>query len=129
MTSFIIPMWHLRRTVPHRPIPAPSRTPREEAARQAARQNTDVLIPLRREEMDLFFPFTPKKTLEVDALPPSMYEAIAYFLLFNAIRDLRGDYTEHRSMMIHVSRFTDVQNRIAEAVNEWLVQVKSDVQN
>ena len=32
-------------------------------------------------------------------------------------------------MMIHVSRFTDVQNRIAEAVNEWLVQVKSDVQN
>ena len=66
---------------------------------------------------------------QMDALPPSMYEAIAYFLLFNAIRDLRGDYTEHRSMMIHVSRFTDVQNRIAEAVNEWLVQVKSDVQN
>lgn len=64
------------------------------------------MIPLRREEMDLFFPFTHKKTLEVDALPPSMYEAIAYFLLFNAIRDLRGDYTEHRSMMIHVSRFT-----------------------
>ena len=89
----------------------------------------DVLIPLRREEMDLFFPFTHKKTLEVDALPPSMYEAMAYFLLFNAIRDLRGDYTEHRSMMIHVSRFTDVQNRIAEAVNEWLVQTKSDVQN
>lgn len=90
---------------------------------------SDVLIPLRREEMDLFFPFTHRKTLEVDALPPSMYEAMAYFLLFNAVRDLRGDYTEHRSMMIHVSRFTDVQNRIAEAVNEWLVQTKSDVQN
>lgn len=27
---------------------------------------SDVLIPLRREEMDLFFPFTHKKTLEVD---------------------------------------------------------------
>ena len=90
---------------------------------------SDVLIPLRREEMDLFFPFTHQKTLEVDALPPSMYEAMGYFLLFNAIRDLRGDTTEHRSMMIHVSRFTDVQNRISEAVNEWLVQVKSDVQN
>ena len=90
---------------------------------------SDALIPLRRDEMDLFFPFTHKKDLEVDALPPSLYEAMAYFLLFNAIRDLRGDYTEHRSMMIHVSRFTDVQNRIAEAVNEWLVQMKSDVQN
>lgn len=90
---------------------------------------SDVLISLRREEMDMFFPFVHKKTLEVDALPPSMYEAMAYFLLFNAIRDLRGDHSEHRSMMIHVSRFTDVQNRIAEVVNEWLVQVKSDVQN
>ena len=90
---------------------------------------SDALIPLRRDEMDLFFPFTHKKDLVVDALPPSLYEAMAYFLLFNAIRDLRGDYTEHRSMMIHVSRFTDVQNRIAEAVNEWLVQMKSDVQN
>ena len=90
---------------------------------------SNALIPLRRDEMDLFFPFTHKKDLEVDALPPSLYEAMTYFLLFNAIRDLRGDYTEHRSMMIHVSRFTDVQNRIAEAVNEWLVQMKSDVQN
>lgn len=89
----------------------------------------DVLIPLRRDEMDLFFPFTHKKDMDVDALPPSMYEAMAYFLLVNAIRDLRGDFTEHRSMMIHVSRFTDVQNKIAEVVNEWLVQTKSDIQN
>lgn len=90
---------------------------------------SDVLIPLRRDEMDLFFPFTHKKTLDVDTLPPSLYEAMSYFLLFNAVRDLRGDCTDHRSMMIHVSRFTDVQNKIAEVVNEWLVQVKSDVLN
>ena len=90
---------------------------------------SDALIPLQRDEMELFFPFTHKKDLAVDDLPPSLYEAMAYFLLFNAIRDLRGDCTEHRSMMIHVSRFTDVQNRIAEVVNEWLVQIKSDVQN
>ena len=37
----------------------------------ATEKFSDVLIPLRREEMDLFFPFTHKKTLEVDALPPS----------------------------------------------------------
>lgn len=90
---------------------------------------SDALIPLRRAEMNSFFPFTHKKTLEVDALPPSMYEAMSYFLLFNAVRDFRGDYTEHRSMMIHVSRFTDVQNKIADVVNEWLVQIKSDVRN
>ena len=56
---------------------------------------SDALIPLRRDEMDLFFPFTHKKDLVVDALPPSLYEAMAYFLLFNAIRDLRGDYRKN----------------------------------
>lgn len=89
----------------------------------------NVLVPLSRDEMDLFFSFTHKKTLEVDALPPSMYEAISYFLLFNVVRDIRGDLTEHRSMMIHVSRFIDVQNQITDLVNEWLVQVKSDILN
>lgn len=89
----------------------------------------DVLVPLETEEMDLFFPFSHKKTIDVDALPPSLHEALVYFLLTNAIRDLRGDITEHRSMMIHVSRFTDVQNEIAEMINEWLVQVKSDFVN
>ena len=90
---------------------------------------TDVLIPLKLDEMDRFFPFKHKKDLEVEELPPSLYEAMAYFLLFNVIRDLRGDQTAHRSMMIHVSRFVNVHKRITEAVNEWIVQVKSDVQN
>ena len=89
----------------------------------------NVLIPLCRKEMNHYFPFTHKKTLEVNALPASLYEAIAYFILVNVIRDIRGDNKEHRSMMVHVSRFTDVQNKIAEAVNEWVVQVKSDIQN
>lgn len=87
------------------------------------------LIPLRNSEMDCFFPFKHTKTLKVDELPPSLYEAMAYFLLFNAIRDHRGDTTTHRSMMVHVSRFTDVQNQISEIINEWLVQVCSDVRN
>jgi hypothetical protein len=87
------------------------------------------LEPLYASEMDAFFPFTHKKTLEVDELPPSMLEATAYFVLANGIRDVRGNFSEHRSMMIHVSRFTDVQNEIAALANEWLIQVKSDLQN
>jgi len=80
-------------------------------------------------EMDSFFPFKHKKDLTVDALPPNMYEAIGYFVLANAIRDLRGDPTDHRSMLINVSRFTDVQIKIKELVVEWLVQVRSDIGN
>lgn len=89
----------------------------------------DALIPIDFEEMDIFFPFKHKKDLVVDALPPSLFEAIIYFLLLNAIRDMRGDITEHRSMLVHVSRFTNVQNQIMELINEWLVQIKSDLKN
>ena len=89
----------------------------------------DSLVPLYANEMDAFFPFSHKKDLFVDELPPSMKEAVAYFLLVNGIRDVRGDFSTHRSMMIHVSRFIDVQNAIGDLVNEWLVQVKSDLQN
>jgi len=58
-----------------------------------------------------------------------MREAMAYFLLLNGIRDLRGDSTAHRSMLIHVSRFTDVQNQIHDIANEWLEEMKSDLRN
>lgn len=87
----------------------------------------DALVPLYADEMDHFFPFSHKKTLDVPELPPSMKEAIAYFALVNAIRDIRGDVSEHRTMMIHVSRFTDVQNRLREAVYEWFSRLRTDI--
>ena len=89
----------------------------------------EVLEPLYSSEMNAFFPFNHMKGLHVDALPPSLYEALAYFLLVNAIRDLRGDISTHRSMMVHVSRFTDVQNQITELINVWLIQIRSDLKN
>jgi len=92
-------------------------------------QFAEALEPLFPVEMDAFFPFTHKKGHPVTELPPSMKEAMAYFLLVNGIRDVRGDYRTHRSMMVHVSRFTDVQNQIRDIANEWLVQIKSDLQN
>ena len=91
--------------------------------------HNDALVPLYAEEMDHFFPFSHKKTLDVPELPPSMKEAIAYFALANAIRDMRGDTAEHRSMMIHVSRFTDVQNRLREAVYEWFSRLRTDIKS
>lgn len=87
------------------------------------------LVRLDTDEMEAYFPFKHKKDHEVEELPPSLYEAMAYFLLTNAVRDLRGDTKDHRSMLINVSRFTDVQVRIRESAIVWLEQVKSDVRN
>jgi len=88
-----------------------------------------VLEEIRPQEMDAFFPFNHKKDLVVDDLPPSMKEAMAYFLLINGIRDIRGDTKEHRSMMIHVSRFTDVQNHISGLAYNWVENIQSDLRN
>ncbi len=92
-------------------------------------QFADSLEEIHPQEMDAFFPFNHKKDLIVDDLPPSMKEAMAYFLLVNGIRDVRGDNREHRSMMIHVSRFTDVQNQISGLTHNWVEDVQSDVRN
>jgi hypothetical protein len=92
-------------------------------------QFSESLVSILPEEMEVFFPFSHRKDLVVDDLPPSMKEAIAYFLLVNGIRDMRGDRKEHRSMMIHVSRFTDVQNQISGLVHRWLEDIRSDLQN
>jgi len=92
-------------------------------------QFKEALEELYPQEMDAFFPFNHKKDLVVYELPPSMREAIAYFLLANGIRDVRGDRKEHRSMMIHVSRFTDVQNQISDLVYRWVEDIRSDLQN
>jgi hypothetical protein len=92
-------------------------------------QFNEALEKLYPQEMDMFFPFGHRKDLVVDELPPSMKEAMAYFLLANAIRDIRGDNREHRSMMIHVSRFIDVQNQISGLVHKWVEEIRSDLQN
>lgn len=89
----------------------------------------EVLKELYPSEMDAFFPFDHKKGHHVSELPPSMEEAMAYFLLINGIRDIRGDYKAHRSMMIHVSRFTDVQNQVRDLANAWVLQMRSELQN
>jgi len=51
-------------------------------------------------------------------LPESVTDAIFTFYLANAIRDLKGDANKHRSMLINMSRFTDVQFRIRDRVED-----------
>jgi len=65
-----------------------------------------------REEDDGYsFYFKHKKEWEGE-LPDSLTDAIYTFYLSNAIRDLRGDHKEHRSMLINISRFVKVQKYI-----------------
>ncbi len=51
-----------------------------------------------------------------DELPDSLIDAMYVFYLANAIRDLRGDVKDHRSMLINISRFIAVQHCIKSKV-------------
>ena len=88
-----------------------------------------VLEEIDTSALEDYFPAKHKKDHIVSGLPDDLYESAYYFLLVNAIRDYRGDVTEHRSMMVHISLYTKVQTQIAEVLGMWLDQVKSDLRN
>lgn len=92
---------------------------------------TNSIIKIENDEQQDFFVFKHKKELadELYDLPPSLYEAIGYFCLVNAISDFRYDTNQHRSMMVNVSRFTNVQNVTAELIQTYIGQIKSDLEN
>ncbi|SEW38275.1 Z1 domain-containing protein [Ruminococcaceae bacterium KH2T8] len=91
----------------------------------------DSLVKIMNKEQEHFFYFGHKKELadSLYDLPESLYEAIRYFVICTAISDLRFDNTEHRTMMVNVSRFTDVQNTIAELVEQYVKKMLSDIEN
>ena len=90
-----------------------------------------AIIPIENEEQENYFVFKHKKELEEELydLPESMQEAICYFILATGISDFRNDNNEHRSMLVNVSRFTKVQNRTADLIDEYLSSIKADLEN
>jgi hypothetical protein len=56
----------------------------------------------------------------LDTMPPSLREAIRAFVLTCAARLVRGQSTEHNSMLVHVTRFTAVQGRVTEQIRQEL---------
>ena len=72
-------------------------------------------------------PLKHKRDHELPLLPPSMKEAIRIFLLTRAIRILRSQGGRHCSMMINVSRFNDVQEKIHGRVYSYLVELRNSL--
>lgn len=71
-------------------------------------------------DCEQFVPEKHKKEFEPETLPTSLKEAIVSFFITNVIRDLRGQINSHRSMLINISRFINVQNNIANQVDEFV---------
>ena len=76
-----------------------------------------------------YYPLKHKKDDDLGDLSESLQNAVNTFLIANVIRDLRGDVSTHRSMMINVTRFVNTQQLIRKAVNEYVDDVKRSIKN
>lgn len=61
-------------------------------------------------------------------LPPSLEEAIRSFVLACTVRKLRGQYHKHSSMLVHVTRFTNVQKEVTEQVDNYVRHMRQRFQ-
>jgi len=62
-------------------------------------------------------------------IPDSMKEAIKSFILSSSIRRLRGQGNKHNTMLIHCTRFNDIQNAIGRYVEEEFNRLRDGLIN
>ncbi|MRH77608.1 endonuclease [Spiribacter sp. C176] len=74
-----------------------------------------------------YLPLSHRKDDEPIELPPSLYAAIDQFIVARAIRNLRGQINKHCSMMINVSRFVAVQQRVRNFVSIYEKKLREAV--
>lgn len=80
-----------------------------------------------RRELSDWMPARHKQTHQPtsvtdEGFPASLRRAILSFILACAIRKLRGQLTEHNSMLVHVTRFTRLQRIVYEQIDEFMVR-------
>jgi hypothetical protein len=63
----------------------------------------------------------------VERIPPCLERAIFSFLLSVSARTIRGDENKHNSMLIHVTRFKDVQLQVAAQVMDCIDDIRAKI--
>lgn len=74
-------------------------------------------------------PLSHRKNFEIEDLPESLEEAVISFFIANTIRDIRGDVTSHRTMLVNVSRFIAVQNSLQQEVDSLVRRYARVIEN
>lgn len=81
------------------------------------------------DDYELILPRNHKKNWGIEELPQSLKEAIKIFILSRTIRILRGQNKAHNSMMINITRFTNVQSKVRLLVDEYVKEVSQSIAN
>jgi len=67
------------------------------------------------------------KNFPLLSIPESLYEAMRIFILNIAIRRLRGQSSQHNSMLVHATRFTLVHQRFAIHAETYIEKIRVDI--
>ncbi len=81
------------------------------------------------QEHSVFLPLRHRITDVPNHIPDSMKEAIKSFIITTAIRRLRGQGSRHNTMLIHCTRFNDIQNAIGVYVDEEFNRLRNGLVN
>lgn len=76
-----------------------------------------------------FLPLRHRATDVPDHIPESMKEAIKSFIISSAFRRLRGQGNKHNTMLIHCTKFNDIQNEVAKFVEEEFNRLRNGIVN
>ncbi|MDA7551796.1 Z1 domain-containing protein [Rhodobacteraceae bacterium] len=83
------------------------------------RENYDPTLPLKH---------TKEIANTLNALPSSLTTALKYFFLFCAIEKARDRWNRHHTMMINVSRFNAVQEKVELEVVNYCKTLRNSIQ-
>lgn len=95
------------------PADAQSETP--------AQTGADAIREIPLPERDAVRPSSSRERETFSAsVPPSLDDALRYFIMATAARAVRGDAAKHSCMLVHTTVFTLAHTRLAEAIGIWL---------
>ena len=97
-------------------------------------ERSDIVKPIPFDEYekdeDDYCPYIPlkhKKDHDLDDLPPSLEDAIIVFMLSCATRNLKGQINQHKTMMINVSVYKNVQHSVRLLAHQLVIEIKEAV--
>lgn len=64
-----------------------------------------------------------------DDIPPSLKDAVRSFLIICVLRKIRKNKNPHNSMLVHVSRFIKIQQKVQIQISNFIKKIRQTIQN
>ncbi len=74
-----------------------------------------------------FLPVSHKIDHDLGMLPPSLIRAVRAFFVARAIRNVRGQASQHASMLVNASRFTGMQSKLRSRIADFVEGIRNAV--